>query len=124
MLRTHYGFLTEDIKSVLQNSLSGKFVTQYNDKEAQAQKWRRLTPLGLVANLASSFFGMGLVAYFGNYYIQSEDKKFDIIFQQMKEYHDVESSDFQKLTVAETNDIKCLTKEVFQCCGNKINVTC
>lgn len=86
-------------------------------QEIAAQKWRRLTPATAIANIlttvASSGALLALIAYFGNHYIESSDKKFDVLFKQMNEDRDGTSKQFQ-----------CLTKEVFQCCGQKANANC
>lgn len=86
---------------------------KYIAKETMMQKYRWATPIGLAANLFTSIGGMALVAYFANYYIEAQDKKDEILFEEVKNLKDNESK-----------DILCLTKSVYQCCGEKANANC
>lgn len=86
---------------------------KYIAKETMMQKYRWATPIGLAANLFTSIGGMALVAYFANYYIQTQDKKDDVIFSEMKSLKD-----------GEVKDMLCLTRSVYQCCGEKASVNC
>lgn len=93
---------------------------KWDAEEDRGQKWRRLTPLGIVTNIATNFVGTGLIIWLLVFIITDFSKQFDLqnsqntqVWQAIKEARDQEAT-----------DAKCLTKEVFQCCGEKANASC
>ena len=88
-------------------------IEKYLAKETRMQQYRWATPIGLVANLFTSIGGMCAVGYFANHYIEQQDKKSEIIFEELKELKDGESK-----------DVLCLTRNLYACCGSKASASC
>lgn len=88
-------------------------IEKFLAKEARMQNYRWATPIGLAANLFASIGGLAAVGFGISHYVDAQDKKDAMIFEQMKSLKD-----------GEARDIICLTRSVYSCCGEKANVTC
>lgn len=93
---------------------------QWEEEEKRGQKWRRLTPLTLVANLATNFVGTGMIIGLLVFIIQGFQKQFDLQnTQNVQMWAAIKSGNDQ-----ERNDVLCLTKNLYGCCGQKANASC
>lgn len=104
---------------------------QWSAEEDRGQKWRRLTPLSVITNMVTNFVGWGLVVGLIVYVVQINDKQKEMLQEQMVNERNINHQDVGDLAKQvqiykdqEAADTKCLTKEVFQCCGERANANC
>lgn len=97
------------------------------DVEGRMQKWRRLTPIGLAANLITSIGGMGIAGWLAIHLItsfeqeiKSLNQKIDTgnaaVIQKIDQYAQKEDNDVLLLTQKQNADTLALNQKVYACC--------
>ena len=89
-------------------------------EETRGQKWRRLTPLGILTAVSTNFVGWGIIVWFLCYFVQANDKKFDLDRDQIIGI----VQDVKEVKAQEAKDVLCLSERQWACCGIKANVSC
>lgn len=89
-------------------------------EENRGQRWRRLTPLGILTSVSTNFVGWGIIVWFLCYFVQNNDKKFDL---QHEEYISL-AQEVKEIKDGSEKNALCLTRSIYQCCGEKANVSC
>ena len=91
-------------------------------EEKRGQRMRRLTPLGLFANLCSSGVILASLAWFWNFYATSQDKRFDLetkandaIVWNLNNMDVKHTERFDK----QQREIECIRAVVAENCGEK-----
>lgn len=95
-------------------------VEKYIKNEMHMQKLRWATPIGLVLLGCIVTAGFGFMGWCGDTAVKSLENHFDNIDKKQ----DVLFEKISAISTKENNDIICLTKNLYQCCGSKASLNC
>ena len=89
-------------------------------QEIRMQKLRWATPIGLVILSCIVTAGFGFVGWCGDTAVKSLSSHFDSIEQKQ----DLLFKALSNMREKENSDVLCLTKNLYQCCGEKASASC
>ena len=100
----------------------------YVDFESKMQKWRKLTPIGMILNLIATFGSMGVVGWFAIHLVTTFERELDsinkkidtgnaLVIQRIDDYVQKENNDVLSLTQKQSADFLALNQKVYACCA-------